>query len=43
MESAVMTAEQQGPRLQEVRTGSNAKGTDTEIKERSCLPSKGHR
>ena len=39
MENTAMTAEQQGPRLQQARTCSNA--TATEIKERSCLPSEG--
>jgi len=36
-----MTAEQQGPRLQQVRVCSNATAAGTEIKERSCLPSDG--
>jgi len=38
MESAAMTAEQQGPRLQQVRICSNATAVGIEIKEGSCLP-----
>ena len=43
MESAATTAEQQGPRLLQVRICSNAGAMGTEIKERSCLPSEGLR
>jgi len=39
IESAAMTAEQQGSRLQQVRICSHATATGSEIKERSCLPS----
>jgi len=38
MESAAITAEQQGTRLQQVRISSNATAIGTEIKERICLP-----
>lgn len=43
MESTVMTAEQKDPRLQQVRIHSNTTAVDTEIRERSCLPSEGFR
>jgi len=43
IESAAMTAEQQGPKLQQVRIGSNTTATGTEIKAKSCLPSEGFR
>jgi len=43
MESAATTAEQQGPRLQQVRICSNTAAIGTEIKERSCLPLEGFR
>jgi len=43
MESTATTAEQQGPRLQQVRICSNAKTIGTEIKEGTCLPSEGLR
>jgi len=43
MESTAMTAEQQGPRLQQVRICSNATAVGTEIKERSCLHLEGLR
>jgi len=42
MESTGMTAEEQGPTLQQVRVCSNAT-VCTEIKERSCLLSEGLR
>jgi len=37
MESPAITAEQQGPRLQQVRISSNAKTIGTEIKEKKLL------
>jgi len=37
MENEVLRAEQQGPRLQQVRICSNATAMDTEIKERKLL------
>ena len=43
MESTAMTAEQQDPRMQQVRACPNATAVGTEIKERSCLPSEGLR
>jgi len=43
MGSAATTAEQQGPRLQHVRTCSNATAVVTETKERSYLPLEGFR
>jgi len=43
MESAAMTAEQQGPRLQQVRICSYTTAVGTGIKERSCLPLEGLR
>jgi len=39
MERTAMTAEQQGPRLLQVRICSNATAIGTEIKERCGLPS----
>jgi len=39
MESAAMIAEQQGPRLQQVRTYSNATAVGTETTDRLCSPS----
>ena len=41
MRSTAMTAEQQGPRLQQVKVCSNATAVGREIKERSCLPPEG--
>jgi len=41
MESTAMTAEQQGPRLEQVRICSNAKAMET--KEEVCLPLEGLR
>jgi len=41
MESATMTVEHQGPRLQQERISSNSTAVSTEIKERSCLTSEG--
>ena len=43
MESAAITAEQQDPRMQQVRACPNAAAVGTEIKEKSCLPSEGLR
>jgi len=43
IESTAIRAEQQGPRLQQVRTGSNATAISTEIKERIRLPLEGLR
>ena len=40
-EKCIKTAEQQGPRLQQVRTHSDATAVGSEIRERSCLPSEG--
>ena len=39
MKSTSKTSEQQGPKLQQVRICSNATAVDTNIKERSYLPS----
>jgi len=38
MESAITTAEQQDPRLQQLKSHSNIKAEDTEIRKRYCLP-----
>jgi len=38
MESRAMTAEQQGPKLQQTKVCSNATAIDTEIKKGSYLP-----
>lgn len=43
IESTAIRAEQQGPRLQQVRTGSNTTAISTEIKERIRLPLEGLR
>jgi len=42
MESAATTAEQQDPKLQQVRVYSNIRAVGTKIKETSCLPSEDH-
>jgi len=39
MENTAVTAEQQGPRLQQMKTYLNTTAVGTETKEKSCLPS----